>query len=419
LIGAALLAAVLAGTAAPGMDDIVITAAGKASLPASAKPLGKAKGIAWAAWPAALAADSAVLSAAIRSGPAGGSSALRLAYLDEAGFGRETQGLRAGQIAEAMRKRAAENAQYLFDMSDRLACETGRIGAWINSPAALETHRDGYFTGRFLYGNVEDFASLIQESLRIGSLERELSGRGDCPPPLAENLRKRDPAIALGHLQKAAELSGQPNAGLNRNDALPRILYSRAIFPWLAAKVESRDFVVDKAGNGYLIPQSPDEIAKFPSSLHPLIAYLDPAESARDLRLLTDAQMGKRMAALVARGGITAQDYLTELVDTRLRMLATLRQCLSSAKFPMTPAVRAEAEAAYDRILAEARSAAADLLGPPDPVKASARLAEIRLRIRILGNFAAASNDPGPGKDWNVPLIQWAERADAALEAKP
>ncbi len=401
------------------MNDIVITVSGKAHLPPAAKPLGKARGLAWATLPAALAADSAGFSAASAAAPAGSGSTLRLAYLDEAGYRQDNDGLRSSQVAEAIRKRVAENAQYLFDMSDRLACETGRVGAWNNSPAALETHRDGFFTGRFIYENIQDFEQLIQERVRIGSLEKELIARGDCPPPLAESLRKRDTATALGHLQKAAGLLGQPNAALKWNDAYPRILYSRAIFPWLAAKVESHDFVVDKAGKGYLIPQTPDEIAKFPPTLHPLIAYLDAAESARDLHLLTKAQMEKRIAALVARGGVALQDYLTELVDARLRMLATLRQSLASAKFPLPPAVRAEAEAASAQLLAEARMAATDLLGPADLAKASARLAELRLRIRILGKFAAASTDPGPGKDWNAPLVQWAERADAALEAKP
>jgi hypothetical protein len=381
------------------MDNIVVTTAGKAALPSSAKPLGKVRDLAWASWPAAHALDSAF------------DSTLRLAYLDEAEFRRETEGLRPAQAAEAMRKRSGMNTQYLFDMSDRIAAETGRIGAWIDNPAALDVHREGYYTGRFIYENSQDIEELIRDRVRIGTLEKELLSRGDCPSPLAERLRKRDSATALVHLEKAAGLLGQANADLKRQDSSPRILYAPKIFPWLAAKVASRDFTVDKVGKGYLIPQTPEEIAKLPAGMHPLIAFLDEAESDRAIHLLTPSQMQRRIAAIVAQGGVSLQDYLTEILDARLRMLATLRLALASAKFPLPPAARKEAESAYAQILGEARQAAENLLGPADPAQGLSRLAEMRRRIRILGRFSASSGEAG--------LIAWTQRSTAALEGKP
>lgn len=414
MIGAALLAAALAGTVSPGtgspgmgdagVGNVIVTVAGKVPLPGTAKPLGKVRGQAWAAWP---------LEQAV-SAPC--DSALRLAYLEEAEFRRETEGLRPAQVAEAMHKRAKENGQYLSDMSDQLAIEAGRIGAWINDSAALDVHREGYFTGRFIYENSQDIEDLLREQDRIRSLEKELLARGDCPRDLAESLRQRYTAISLAHLEKAAGLLNpsnavQPNANLKRQDATPRIFYSREIFPWLAPKVASHDLVVDKAGKGYLIPQSPQEIAKLPPAMHPVIAFLDASESARAVRLLTPAQLEKRMAALVAQGGVPLPDYLTAILDARLRMLATLRQCLASAKFQIPPAARAELEADYTQILAEARQSANDLLGPVDPAASQARLAELRLHIRILSRFSAASGDAG--------LIAWTQRAAMALDKKP
>jgi hypothetical protein len=387
-----------------GMGNVIVTVSGKIPLPGTAKPLGKTRSQAWAAWPL----DQAV------SAPC--DSALRLAYLDEAEFRQENQGLRPAQVAEAMHKRSTENGQYLADMSDRLATETGRMGAWINDSAALEVHWEGYFTGRFIYENIQDIEELIRERDRIGALEKELLARKDCPPALAESLRQRDTAIALAHLEKAAGLlhpskAIQPDANLKRQDAAPRIVYARVIPPGLASKVENHDFVVDKAGKGYLIPQTPEEIAKLPPSMHPVIAFLDAAESARAVRLLTPAQLEKRLAILVAQDGPSRQDYLSEILDAHLRMLATLRQCLASAKPQLTQTVRAEMEAAYTQILAEARQSAIDLLGPVDPAAGQARLAELRLRIRILGRFSAASGDAG--------LIAWAQRSAIALEKKP
>jgi hypothetical protein len=401
LIAAAILAAVLAGTA-PAMGNVVVTARTKAAIPAAAHALGKSREAAWAAWPAEAAAGSPF------------DSGLFLAYLDEEDFRRETEGLKAPQTAEVMRKRMEAPAQYLPDLAEGLAIESGRIGAWLGIPAALDIHREGYFTGHFLMGNAQDMEGMLRYEVRIRGLEKELLARADCPPAVAESLRKRDTAAVGAKLAQAAAALGMENANEKRRDHSMRILFSREIFPWLAPLVESHDLVVEKAGQGYLIMQSPAEIAKLPPVVHPMIAFLDPAASARAVRLLTPAQLDNRVKALALQGGLKAQDYLAELVDVRLNMLSILGKSLASIAPQSSQRARAAQpgmEGAYALILQEARQAAANLLGPADPIAGKNRLEALRIRIRILGKFAATAR--------NKDLIAWARNSAEALEAKP
>jgi hypothetical protein len=420
LVAAALSAAPAHPGSGPRVGNVIVTVTGKALLPGSSKPLGKSHGLAWAAWPAESAAD------------ASHDSGVSLAYLDEDGFRRETAGLKPGQSAEVMRKRAAERVQTLSDLADGLANEAGRIGAWIGSAPALEIHREGYFTGRFIYESVQDIEDLIRTRSHLQTLEGELLARADCPPQVAEGLRKRDSTAVLAKLfnlaylanpanpekaakpgkhEKAAGPPGQATGSLKRHDPDPRVLYAREIFPWLAPRVKRHDFVVDKAGKGYLIPQTPEEIAKLPPSMHPIVAFLNTAESARAVRMLTDAQMERRIDALVARHGVGVPEYLAEILDGRLRMLATIRQFLASPKVRLAQEARVEMESVYTQILAEARQAAADWFGPVDAAQGNARLLDLSMRLRVLGKFSATSGDAA--------LIAWTQRSVAALEANP
>jgi hypothetical protein len=426
-----MLATVLAGTvpapgssSAPGsnpaagnaaMGNIIVTARSKAALhnPALPKPLktlGSSRGAAWASWPADAAASAADLAVASPSADSG----LFLAYLDESDFRRETEGLKGPQIAEVMRRRIAEPDQYLSDLAEGLAIETGRIGAWVGIQPALDIHREGYFTGHFLMGNAQDMEGMLRYEARIQGLELELLARADCPPAVAESLRKRDTAAIDTKLAQAAAALGMDDANRKRRDHSMRILFSREIFPWLVPLVESHDFVVEKTGRGFLIPQTPAEIAKLPPVVHPVIVFLDPAASGRAVRLLTPAQLDNRVAALALQGGLKAQDYLAELVDVRLNMLSILGKTLASIAPQSSQRARSAQpgmEGAYALIREEARQAAADLLGPADPIAGKNRLEALRTRIRILGNFAAARR--------NKDLAAWARNSADALEALP
>jgi hypothetical protein len=347
------------------MGNLVMTVSGKGPMPAGAKPLGKAKDLAWAALPWS---DSGAIPAQAK-----------LSYLDEAAYQTGTQGLKKGDLAAVMAKRAGSQSEVLSDAAEDLAIELGCSGN-------AESFLSGYSLGRSFSDKADGLTRAYALRDDLDSLEKE---GGGAPDSFSAPTRQ---AIA-----KAAAALGQPSllqGPLHSNRAVVAYLDQPGL---LQKRVDHREIPFEKIGSGYLIALSPKDLATQRALGKVVLVYPSTAAYARSTNLETQAQRLRTLMAARKRGGPAPEDYRTEILRTRAELMASLHAFLIADKALPAPERKA---------LEAAQSAETGLLrfGGSTPPGLAERLA-------ALAAFSARAGEK--------PIADWAARSASSLAGKP